>query len=290
MKKKIFITVIVCVLCIAGGAALAINYSTLQGLDSESGNLTNTSTLDPLSTSAAVPTQAAVSNSPGSSLNTTDTPITNSSGSSSDSSESSSGPSGSSSSGSSNTPTPTVTPTVTPTTTPVPDGIEAIEGTWVGSKTIDYSPIVTASTNYQAVFYADNSAEATMTVNISDVDLSSVNLSRINLSRIDLSRITVPGFDLSGIDLSNVNLSEIELQGEERTVSRPFIWSYAGSNYYIGTYNSDYGPISMIFVINGDTLTLTVNPVDMGFTTNPLFDMDVTVELHKTDSSPQMAV
>jgi len=282
MKKKIFITVIVCVLCIAGGAAIAINYSTLQGLDSESGNLTNTSTLDPLSTSAAVPTQAAVSNSTGLSLNTTETSPISSSGSSSGSS----GSSGSSSSGSANTPTPTVTPTVPP----VPDGIEAIEGTWVGSKTIDYSPIVTVSTNYQAVFNADNSAEATMTVNISDVDLSGVNLSRVNLSRIDLSRINVPGFDLSGIDLSNVNLSELDLQGEERTVSQPFIWSYAGSNYYIGTYNSAYGPISLIFVINGDTLTLTVNPVDMGFTTNPLLDMDVTVELHKTDSSTQIAV
>ena len=359
--KPIFI-VFVCILCVAGGAAVAINYTPLLNPNSDPGNLTNdglpvpaeTSSPNSLETSVLNPTQTSTSS--GFSLT------------------------GSSSSASTSTPVPLATV--------LPEETDMIIGTWSGSRLVDFSPIMTVSTNYQAVFNEDNSGVATMTVNISDVSISGVDLSSVTLSDlsalsgvdlsnvtisdisalsgvdlssvtisdlsalsgVDLSNVTISdlsalsgvdlsvtisaissrfGIDLSGVDLSGVTLSDLSvmlgidlsrvslsdlsvmlgidlsrvslsdisvmlgvdlfniplssfygfaLSGAEQPLSREFTWSYVDSNQYCGNYGSN---VRIPLVINGDTLTMTINPYDMGLTGNSFLDMDLDVELEK---------
>ncbi len=53
--------------------------------------------------------------------------------------------------------------------------------------------------------------------------------------------------------------------------------SYLGSSQYRGTY----GSTSIVFVVKGDVMTMTVNPYDLGLTTNKFLDMPINVELRK---------
>ena len=59
---------------------------------------------------------------------------------------------------------------------------------------------------------------------------------------------------------------------------REITWSYLGS----GRYRGAYGSTSIIFVVKGDVMTMTVNPYKLGLTDNKILDMDIDAELRKT--------
>jgi len=220
---------LLCLLCVAGGAAVGMNYdrivphlsSFLQDLtesdDPASPTLTQTSTITPTPTKTSTPTTSptptktptpTITSTPTKTATPTITPTPTKT----------------------STPTKTPTPTVTPT--PLPEGTKEIVGTWVGSKTIDLF-IIKASADFRVVFNADHTAYVTGTLD-------------------------APGYD-------NVPFA--------KTIT----WSYLGSGRYLGTYGSE----SIIFVINGDIMTMTVNPYELGLTTNKFMDMDIDAELHK---------
>ncbi|ABN06962.1 hypothetical protein Mlab_0791 [Methanocorpusculum labreanum Z] len=60
-------------------------------------------------------------------------------------------------------------------------------------------------------------------------------------------------------------------------IAKSFTWSYLGNGRYRGTY----GDKSIIFEIEGDLMTMTVNPYDLGLTENKFLDMNIDVELRK---------
>ncbi|MCK9312610.1 MAG: hypothetical protein M0P20_00930 [Methanocorpusculum sp.] len=213
--------IFLCLLCIAGGVAVGMNYdriaphlsSFLQDLtgsdDPVSPTLTQTPTITPTPTKTSTPT---ISPTPTKTPTSTITPTPTKTPTL--------------------TPTPTKTPTPTVTPTPLPEGTKEIVGTWVGSKTINLF-IIKASADFQVVFNVNHTAYVTGTLD-------------------------APGYD-------NVPFA--------KTIT----WSYLGSGRYLGTYGSK----SIIFVIKGDIMTMTVNPYDLRLTSNKFLDMNIDVELHK---------
>jgi hypothetical protein len=59
--------------------------------------------------------------------------------------------------------------------------------------------------------------------------------------------------------------------------AKTITWSYLGNGRYLGTYGSE----SIVFVIKGDLMTMTVNPYELGLTSNKFMDMNIDVELRK---------
>ncbi|MDO9522523.1 MAG: hypothetical protein Q7J08_02290 [Methanocorpusculum sp.] len=222
-----------CLLCVAGGAAVGMNYdriaphlsSFLQDLtgsdDPASPTLTQTPTITPTPTQTSTPTKTAT---PTITPTQTKTPTPTISPTPTKTPTPAKTPT--------LTPIPTKTPTPTVTPTPLPEGTKEIVGTWVGSKTINLF-IIKASADFRVVFNADHTAYVTGTLD-------------------------APGYD-------NVPFA--------KTIT----WSYLGSGRYLGTY----GSASIIFVIKGDIMTMTVNPYELGLTTNKFMDMDIDAELHK---------
>ena len=211
-----FLTVILCLLCVAGGVAVGMNYDRiapyvydfLQNLDPGSDDpatptlvktptptLTKTPTPTPTKTPTPTPTK-------------TPTPTLT------------------------KTPTPTPTKTPTPTPTPLPEGTKEIVGTWIGSKTVNLF-VVKASADFRVVFKADNTAHVTGTLD-------------------------APGY-------KNVPFDKI------------ITWSYISKGRYLGAY----GSTSIVFVVKGDVMKMTVNPYDLGLTDNKFLDLPIDVELKK---------
>ncbi len=225
------LTIVLCLLCVAAGAAVGMNYdrispylpSFLQDLTgpddpaSPTPVPTSTQTIPPTLTPTKIPTHTITSTpthtptktaAPTLTSTPTKTPIPTLS------------------------PTPTKTPTPVVTPVPLPEGTKEIVGTWVGSKTVNLF-ILKASADFQVVFNADNTAHLTGTLD-------------------------APGYD-------NV------------PIAKSFTWSYLGNGRYRGTY----GATSIIFTIDGDLMTMTVNPYELGLTENKFLDMNIDVELHK---------
>jgi len=222
------LTIVLCLLCIAAGAAVGMNYdrispylpSFLQDLNEPDDPIsptpapTSTQTIPPTSPPTKTPGTSTPTSTPTKTAppTSTATPI--------------------------KTPTPTVspTPTITPTPivtpVPLPEGTKEIVGTWVGSKTINLF-IIKASADFRVVFNADHTAYVTGTLD-------------------------APGYD-------NVPFA--------KTIT----WSYLGNGRYLGTYGSE----SIVFVIKGDLMTMTVNPYELGLTSNKFMDMNIDVELRK---------
>ena len=207
-----FLTVILCLLCVAGGVAVGMNYDRiapyvydfLQNLDPGSDDpatptLVKTSTPTLTKTPTPTPTKTPTPTP-------TKTP----------------------------TPTPTKTPTPTPTKTPtpLPEGTKEIVGTWIGSKTVNLF-VVKASADFRVVFKADNTAHVTGTLD-------------------------APGY-------KNVPFDKI------------ITWSYISKGRYLGAY----GSTSIVFVVKGDVMKMTVNPYDLGLTDNKFLDLPIDVELKK---------
>ena len=126
-----FLTVILCLLCVAGGVAVGMNYDRIAPYVYDF--LQN---LDPGSDDPATPTLVKT---PTPTLTKTPTPTLT------------------------KTPTPTPTKTPTPTPTPLPEGTKEIVGTWIGSKTVNLF-VVKASADFRVVFKADNTAHVTGTL------------------------------------------------------------------------------------------------------------------------------
>ena len=215
--------IFLCLLCVAAGAALGMNYdriaphisSFLQDLNgpddpasptkTPTPTITSTPSKTPTPTISQTPTKTPT---PTITATPTKTPTPTLS------------------------PTPTKTPKPTVTPTPLPEGTKEIVGTWVGSKTINLF-IIKASADFQVVFNADHTAYVTGTLD-------------------------APGYD-------NV------------PIAKTITWSYLGNGRYLGTYGSE----SIVFVIKGDIMTMTVNPYELGLTTNKFLDMDIDAELRK---------
>ena len=54
-------------------------------------------------------------------------------------------------------------------------------------------------------------------------------------------------------------------------------WSYISKGRYLGAY----GSTSIVFVVKGDVMKMTVNPYDLGLTDNKFLDLPIDVELKK---------
>ena len=231
------LTIMLCLLCVAGGAAVGLNYDRisphlpafLQDIGSgpdETPIPTPTVTKTPSPAKTPTPTVTKTptpAKTPTPTVTKTSTPAKTPT------------PTVTKTSTPTKTPTPTVTktPTPTPTPTPLPEGTKEIVGTWIGSKTINLF-IVKASADFRVVFRADNTARVTGVLN-------------------------APGYDNVPFD-------------------REITWSYLGS----GRYRGAYGSTSIIFVVKGDVMTMTVNPYKLGLTDNKILDMDIDAELRKT--------
>lgn len=203
-----FLTVILCLLCVAGGVAVGMNYDRIAPYVYDF--LQN---LDPGSDDPATPTLVKT---PTPTLTKTPTPT----------------PTKTPTPTLTKTPTPTPTKTPTPTPTPLPEGTKEIVGTWIGSKTVNLF-VVKASADFRVVFKADNTAHVTGTLD-------------------------APGY-------KNVPFDKI------------ITWSYISKGRYLGAY----GSTSIVFVVKGDVMKMTVNPYDLGLTDNKFLDLPIDVELKK---------
>ena len=223
--------VVLCLLCVAGGAAFGLNYDRIspylpEFLQDIGSGPNETPTPAPTLTKTPVPTvppTTTVTKTPTPAKTPTKTPTPTLTKT----------PTTTPTKPPTPTPTKTLTPTPTVTPTPLPEGTKEIVGTWIGSKTINLF-IVKASADFRVVFRADNTARVTGVLN-------------------------APGYDNVPFD-------------------REITWSYLGS----GRYRGAYGSTSIIFVVKGDVMTMTVNPYKLGLTDNKILDMDIDAELRKT--------
>ena len=223
--------VVLCLLCVAGGAAVGLNYDRIspylpEFLQDIGSGPNETPTPAPTLTKTPVPTvppTTTVTKTPTPAKTPTKTPTPTLTKT----------PTTTPTKPPTPTPTKTLTPTPTVTPTPLPEGTKEIVGTWIGSKTINLF-IVKASADFRVLFRADNTARVTGVLN-------------------------APGYDNVPFD-------------------REITWSYLGSGRYLGSY----GTTSIIFVVKGDVMTMTVNPYKLGLTDNKILDMDIDAQLRKT--------
>ncbi|HJJ43453.1 MAG TPA: hypothetical protein O0X69_04160, partial [Methanocorpusculum sp.] len=152
------------------------------------------------------------------------------------------------------TPTPTKTPTPTPTKTPTPTLTKTPTPTPTKTPTPTPTPLPEGTKEIVGTWIGSK------TVNLFVVKASAdfrVVFKADNTAHVT-GTLDAPGY-------KNVPFDKI------------ITWSYISKGRYLGAY----GSTSIVFVVKGDVMKMTVNPYDLGLTDNKFLDLPIDVELKK---------